>query len=198
MHHLHCRSYDNQFPGGELIRYGVAELWKAKAAAIGRTKPTRAPKPADKQCKKNDGRPPNTVKELMGKPATKPPAKASKGVTFTPKKVAKPTENPPTMPKLGPASYRWNANSCWLDASLQVLYMAVTKQFDEFKTVFQHLKSDCGLKPFYEAINGWVELDLELKDASAILMSQRDQLRIFLHRKKIITSLDHPESAVVS
>lgn len=41
------------------IRYGAPELWKAKAVAIGRTKPSRAPKPDEKKHKKNDGRPPD-------------------------------------------------------------------------------------------------------------------------------------------
>ena len=118
---------------------------------------------------------------------------------MTLKKVAKLTENLPTRPKLGAASYCWNENSCWLDASLQVMYMTVTKWFDDFKAVCQHLKPNCGLKPFYEAINGRVELGLELEgDAFSILMSQRNQLRIFLRKTKIITSLDQPESAVVS
>jgi len=177
----------------------------------GTTKTTRSADPADRKRKKNDGRPPDTVAELLMPKAKKQltleesiPKKstAPKPKTSNKKKdpsTTKPTENRPTIPKLGPASYRWNANSCWLDASLQVLYMTVTKKFDEFKAIFQHLKPNRGLKPFYEAINGWVELDLELEeDALAILMSQRDQLRIFLHKKKIITSLDRPESAVVS
>ena len=69
MHHFHCRSNDNQFPEGALIQYGVAEAWKVKAAAIGRTKPTRALKPADNK-KNDDGRLPDTIKELMGNKST--------------------------------------------------------------------------------------------------------------------------------
>jgi hypothetical protein len=102
------------------------------------------------------------------------------------------------VPKLGPAAYRWSENSCWLDASLQVLYIIFTKQYDEFNGVFQHLKQDCGLGALYETVNARVELDLEEEDVSDTLMSQRDQLRIFLKKKNVIEELDRPESAVVS
>lgn len=47
------------------IRYRRPEAWKVTAAEIGRTKPTRAAKPGEKKRKKNDGRPPDTIKELF-------------------------------------------------------------------------------------------------------------------------------------
>ena len=181
MHHLHCRSYDNQFSGGALIRYGVAELWKAKAAAIGWTKPTRAPKPADKQCKKNDGCPPDTVNELMGKHPKNPAPKS----------------RPPEEIKLGPASYQWHANSCWLDASLQVLYSAITQKFEEFAEVSKSLKPGSALNTLYRTINERFELDPEDDKVTVILGLQRDRLRRFLHQKRIINHLDQPEFAVV-
>jgi len=168
---------------GILIRYGAPEPWKAKAAAIGYTKPTQALKPDEKKHQKNDGQPPDTAKELLDNLALK--------------KAAKLKETPPTAPKLGPSSYRWNANSCWLDASLQLLYVTVTKQFDEFKGLFQHIKPSDALGTLYQTINGQAELDLQ-EDTSALLMSQRDRLWIFMHEKKITNSLDNPESAVVS
>jgi hypothetical protein len=78
----------------------------------------------EKRRKKNDGRPPpDTVKELLGH-------KNSKEV----EKV----KNPPKAIKkldFGLPSYPWSDNSCWLDASLQVLYMAVTRDFNDFETV---------------------------------------------------------------
>lgn len=164
-----------------MIRYGAPEPWKAKAAAIGRTKPTRAPKPAEKQRKKNDGRPPDTVNELIGKHPKNPVIKAW----------------PPEEIKLGPASYQWHANSCWLDAPLQVLYTAITQKFDEFREVFKPLKPGSALNTFYRTINERFELNPEEEKVTVILGFQRDQLRIFLHERQIIDHLDQPESAVV-
>ena len=57
--------------GGVSIRYGAPEYWKTKAAILGRTKPSRAPNPEEKRRKKNDGHPPDTVKELLGRPKGK-------------------------------------------------------------------------------------------------------------------------------
>jgi hypothetical protein len=171
--------------GGVPIRYGAAEYWKTKAATLGRTKPSRAPKPVEKQRKKNDGRPPDTVKELFGhrnnKKAAhaKPPPKASQKL------------------KLGHPAYPWSANSCWLDASLQVLYMAVTRDFNEFKTICEPLDTDVGLGALYAIFQDRFDLGFDEDDMSSILESQRDALRVFLHKKKIIHSLNKPESAVV-
>jgi len=166
------------------IRYGAPEPWKAKAVAIGRTKPSRAPKLDDKKRKKNDGRPPDTIKDLLLNTATKKATKSTQKIT--------------KAPKLGPAAYQWSTNSCWLDASLQVLYIIVTKHYNEFNGIFQHLKEDCGLRALYEAVNARVDLDLDDENVYDTLMSQRDQLRIFLHKKAVIEELDRPESAVVS
>lgn len=168
-----------------MIRYGAPEPWKAKAAAIGRTKPTRAPKPADKKHKKNDGRPPDTIKDLM-----------PMGNQKRPKNLA-PKARPPEEIKFGPASYQWHANSCWLDASLQVLYTGITPNFEEFTKVFRSLKPGSALNTLYRTINDRFELDPEEDNITVILGFQRDQLRIFLYEKKLIDHVDQPESAVV-
>ena len=100
-----------------------------KAAEIGRTKPSCAPKPAEKQCKKNDGRPPNTSKELIGAPAKKSISKLPNTTLTTDstnKLTLKPQPKTSEKVKFGSPSYPWRANSCWLDASLEVLYAAIT------------------------------------------------------------------------
>jgi hypothetical protein len=99
--------------------------------------------------------------------------------------------------KFGMASYPWNANSCWLDASLQVLYIAIMKRFDEFTGIFKSLKPGSSLNALYQAINERFELDPEEPNVTTTLGFQRDRLRIFLHEKDIIEHLDQPESAVV-
>ena len=171
-----------------MIRYGAAEPWKATAAAIGRTKPTRAPNPEAKKRKKNDGRPPDTIKELLLKAPNKAPQ-----VTTTKKAASKVTMEL----KFGPPSYRWKANSCWLDASLQVLYIAITKKFDEFDKIFDSLKTDSPLNGLYLAFNERFELDPEENNATTALGLQRDRLRMFLKQNAVIEELDQFDSPVV-
>jgi hypothetical protein len=164
-----------------------------KAATLGRTKPSRAPKPEEKQRKKNDGRPPDTVKELLGHPKSKKVAKVM--VKLEPaQKMSKKLDL--GLPK---AAYPWSGNSCWLDTSLQVLYMAVTRDFNEFKNICEPLDPDVALGALYAMFRDRFGLELEDSEdnMSAVLESQRDAFRIFLHEKKIISSLSKPESAVV-
>ena len=199
------------------IRYGAPEPWKAKAAAISRTKPSRAPKPDEKKRKKNDGRPPDTVNELLTAPTEKsavpkPPkptikdllAATAKSAPPPPSKTAPVKSAPPPPPKkgqkfeFGPPSYPWMDNSCWLDASLEVLYVAIENDFPDFCSLFESLDPDVGLGAFYTAIYDRLSLNPAQKDISAHLASQRDQLRLCLHEKKLIDHIDRPESAVVS
>ena len=56
---------------GVPIRYGQGERWKSVRERIGRTKPSRAPNVAVKKRKKNDGRPPDTVNELLQRSPSK-------------------------------------------------------------------------------------------------------------------------------
>lgn len=67
MLNLHKNIYDASSEGIP-IRYGAPESWKKVAARIGRTKPSRDGR---KGKKKNDGRPPDTVKELVFSPQKK-------------------------------------------------------------------------------------------------------------------------------
>ena len=223
--------------GGVPTWYGAPEYWKTKAATLSRTKPSRAPRPEEKQWKKNDGCPPDTVKELFGHPTkkiakVKQALKVSKKLKITevkknetkvkqafevlkkPKtadikkalkvsekfkitKVKQPMLNESKMLDLSLPAYPWSTNSCWLDASLQVLYMAVTRNFNEFTVICKQLDWDIALGALYTIFCERFDLDFDQGDASAILASQRDVLRHFLQKKKIISSLNEPESAVV-
>ena len=151
----------NNILGGVPIRYGAPEYWKAKAAILGHTKPSRAPRPEGKRRKKNDGRPPDTVKDLLLHPKKKAVAKG------------KPPKKPPKKrANLGPPAYRWSDNSCWLDAPLQILYMAITRDFDKFKTICEPLDPDIALGALFAIFQDRFDEDFEEKDASAILESQ--------------------------
>jgi hypothetical protein len=182
-----------------LIRYGAAEPWKAKAAAIGRTKPTRAPNPEAKKRKKNDGRPPDTIKELLLRPPKKKPSKviatkkAGSKVTATKKAASKVTMEL----NFGPPSYPWKENSCWLDTSLQVLYVAITKKFNEFRKVFDSLETGSPLNGLYLAVNERFKHDPEENNATTALGLQRDRLRLFLKQNAVIEELDQFDSPVV-
>ena len=167
------------------IRYGAPEYWKVKAATLGRTKPSRAPNPEEKRRKKNDGRPPDTVKELLGQTNSKDIER--------PKKTSKQSKKL----DFGLPAYPWSDNSCWLDASLQVLYMAVTSNFNDFETVCEPLDPCFSLGALYAIIRDRFNLDFNKGNATSVLKSQRDAFRIFLHKKKVIRSINKPESAVV-
>ncbi|KAJ7017996.1 hypothetical protein C8F04DRAFT_978179 [Mycena alexandri] len=98
---------------GVPIRHGQAEPWKVIAQHIGRTKPGRAPNAANSRRKlKNDGRPPDTSAELLGK------LKSGKGAS-----------------KAAPhSSYPWSRNSCWLDSSLELIFNPVMRDFLGFSS----------------------------------------------------------------
>ncbi|PPQ89858.1 hypothetical protein CVT25_004737 [Psilocybe cyanescens] len=105
----YLRKY-NAAQNGILIRYGAPEPWKGTAGKIGHTKPSHAIDPQEVKRKKNDGRPPDTLKELT--------------------KTVKNQKIPVIWaPNLGPPSYKWNNNSCWLDSSLELLYAATQQYF---------------------------------------------------------------------
>ena len=85
---------------GTLIGYGQPEPWKAIAQQIGQTKPSRAPDPQENHQKKNDGRPPDTSKELLSM-KTKSPTKLHH--TLKGKQLTNTHQH---------ASYPWHNNSC--------------------------------------------------------------------------------------
>ena len=74
--------------------------------------------------------------------------------------------------KFRPASYCWNAISCWLDPSLQVFYIAITKKSDEFTGIFKSLKPGSALNVFYRVVN-W---QFEEPNFTTTLGLQRDRL----------------------
>ena len=106
-----------------------------------------------------------------------------KSVKMTASKVSKEL-------KFRPAFYCWNTNSCWLDASLQVLYIAITKQFDEFMGIFKSLKPGSALSVFYRVVNEQFKLDPEEPNFTTALGLQQDRLQIFLNERKIIDHQD--------
>jgi hypothetical protein len=188
---------------GKPIRYGKAEPWKIVKENIGRTKPTRSGKPADKKRKKNDGRPPDTNKELLGantkqkqltlesftkkKPEPKKPKPKKPDAKIA---ESEPKNVPvPATPSASPAvqdlpSYPWFKNSCWLDSSLQLLYTTMRSSVDEFKTIYNALPENSAIRPVFSHLLERYNLDKAEKTTSTFLRRQRDSLRTHLKKKK--------------
>jgi len=178
---------------GNLIRYGEPERWKKTAEKIGRTKPSRAPDSAARKRKKNDGRPPDTKKELFKSSLSS--SKSKKKVEFSD------VESGQTSP-VGHPSYPWQDNSCWLDTSLELLFIALTRNFDEFMNLVPNLNqsSEHGLQYIAE---GFVERRvLGTSPANGIVTKSlqhfRNGLRKALAAEKVIKNITGAEALWVS
>ena len=132
------------------------------------------------------------MKELLGHPNNKKVTKVLKALKNLEVTKVKPVPKALEKLDLNLPGYPWSANSCWLDASLQVLYMAVTRNFDEFVAICKPLDPDVALGALYVIFQERFDLDFNEGDVSAILESQRNALRLFLKKKKIINSLNKP------
>ena len=174
-------------------RYGEAEPWKVQANKIGRTKPTRAGKPEDQKRKKNDGRPPDTIKDLLLK------QKARK-IPLPPKtkEMSIPGEMTPTNETVVQVPhYPWNNNSCWLDTSLQLLYVSVQKAPKEFSRISEGLPKGSALRVILATLLERHLMDPHGENMSTILRGQRDKIRKLLKKKKAIKSVTQFESLFV-
>lgn len=175
---------------GVPIRYGQPEPWKGVAEKQGHTKPSRAKNSQDVKWKKNDGRPPDTAKELVksGKKNN------SKDLTKTA------TETPQHQLKYGPPSYQWKANSCWLDTSLQLLFVCVHRNFEEFSSLFDGVSEDTMLCGFFNVLKMRYEIDEDIPNdvASGKLVEHRDTFREALCNFGSIKDTDSSQSLMVS
>ena len=162
------------------MSYGKAEHWKAVAAEIGRTKPSRAPAAQARRRKKNDGRPPDTSAELL---KSKRPKRGPAGA-------------PKTIPAQRITSYRWKDNSCWLDTSLELLYQVLGAQLlaslpdqdrDDISTQDSILLNIC--QGFEARLHGECDSDN--------MSRHRDELRTLLHKQSVIKEIDSMQPLLV-
>jgi len=178
--------------------YGEAEQWKVQATKFGRTKPTRAGKPEDRKRNKNDGRPPNTIKDLLLRQKSKklpldlPSKKSGKKVSFL--AGISPTTNPTVIQA---PNYPWNKNSCWLDTSLQLLFVAVQKIPTEFLRISEALPKNSALREVLTTLLQHHALDPQGENMSEILCGHRDDICKLLKKKKAIKSVTCFESLFV-
>jgi len=155
------------------------------ASNIGRTKPGRTSRPEDKNKKKNDGRPPDTKEELLQ-------AKKSKAVH--------PVKNTKNVIEFGPPSYPWDANSCWLDTSLELLFVSVMQNFEELSSLFNSVPKNSGLYSLYTTLNSRKLINYDEDDhiVSQALKKHRDTLRVILKKKGVIKDLNTRQPFMVS
>jgi hypothetical protein len=158
------------------------------AAKTGRTKPTRATQSQDKKRKKNDGRPPDTIKELVKPEEGSKMKKTTQQLSNTTKKLVKAKAG--SKKNLGPASYRWKENSCWLDTSLELTFVTVMDHFPEFAICCQSLPAGSGLRAVFESFKMRSLMKSSDPKSPATLGNQRDELRTMLKERKLIDDLD--------
>jgi len=94
-------------------------------------------------------------------------------------------------------NYPWNKNSCWLDTSLQLLYIAVQKVPQQFTHISEALPKGSALREVLSTLLERHTLDPQGENMSAILRGQRDSIRKLLKKKKAIKSVTQFESLFV-
>lgn len=155
---------------------------------IGRTKPSRAPSVTMKKSRRNDGRPPDTVKELLQKSPSK---KKQNQLAKLNERLAIPASvkgAPPVPQSDRLICYPWENNSCWLDVSLQLLFVALSRNFPEFSSLVQTtLDPGYPLRTLHDMFAQRLTLGQENHPDSAVsqlLKTQRNELRreIIEHR----------------
>lgn len=168
-------------PEGIPIRYGRDEPWKVKAEQYGYTKPSRHRGEKEKQ---NDGRPPDTAKELLG-PSPKKKGKGTKALTT----VATPAGIP---------CFPWMGNSCWLDTSLQILHVIFGRLFDDLDLRISPLPAKSLLKALLATYTSRQKLTAGDPNVSKSLGHIRDDFRTLLKKELIIENVTDFNSLTAS
>jgi hypothetical protein len=116
---------------------GLAERWKQVAEIFGRTKPHRPTQGSNTQAI-DDGRGHDTAAELLG-------TKKTKGAMKT-------GDNPVSKPVTMLPGYKWADNSCWLDTSLQILWMAVSAKSPSFHLRFSGIHNGMIVRELFQVL----------------------------------------------
>lgn len=150
-------------PDGTSTRYGKPEPWKDTAAVIGRTKVYRTSEPRGLNGK-TDSRPPDTSKGLL---------------PGTPKKRKRASSSAARFMACCP----WSNNSCWLDTSLQLIWMTAERDYDAFEALFSNLPKDSFLAQLANSVKIHFQcggLEEYHEGGCVLLRAQRDGLRKIL------------------
>lgn len=175
---------------GNTIQHGKPEPWKAVKVVHGCTKLTWAPERAERKRKKNDGRPPDTKDELLQPP--KKTRKKNSGKSDPPKHSNK-------LIQFGPPGYPWNANACWLDVSLELLFVSAMRNFKEFSSIFTSVPKGSLFYAFYTALSSRQLIDVDEDDSSTTMLlgQQRDKLHSALYNVGVIAAKDSFQPLIV-
>ena len=73
--------------------------------------------------------------------------------------------------------YPWENNSCWLDASLQLLFAALSHNFSEFSSLVQTIQPEHPLRMLHDIFQQRLTLKLLDSTMLQILKRQRNDLR---------------------
>jgi hypothetical protein len=141
------------------IHYGTErEHWKTTAHLLGRTKYNRTPG-AQLKGHKNDGRPPDTAKALLG---------GRKQISRVPEYEK---------------GYKWKDNSCWLDSSLIAIFSAASRDYETCMVpMFSEVPDPHPLLDLQQVIHTRRSIDLAGYEmgGSTVLSNQRDGFRRIL------------------
>lgn len=83
---------------------------------------------------------------------------------------------PPLEPNMQPC-YPWENNSCWLDASLQLLFVALSRNFSEFSSLVQTIQPGHPLRTLHSMFEQRLNLRSDDPNCTQILKMQRNDLR---------------------
>lgn len=182
--------------GNQRVQYGQPEPHKRIKERTGTTHPGRVPqgfRSTDSRSG-NDGRPPDTASELIGK---------LKGSSYQGKLTQ-------YFRIRGAPSYAWDRNSCWLDTTLHLLNQAVNRDWQSFSSHFQSTTQRNHSYALFSVLESYRLTLAELPAPSSIssgkldkrkhaqiydkkslevvrtVSTQRDNFRIFLAAEKII------------
>lgn len=95
-------------------------------------------------------------------------------------------------------SYPWQENSCWLDTSLQLLFVALTHDFSEFSEFAQEVAPGSPLQILHNIFEQRLNPDSTTVNVSEELRSHRNHLRRQLVEHQQASSLTSYEPLFVS
>ena len=103
-------------------------------------------------------------------------------------------------PLLAKTAYPWSSNSCWLDSSLQIFFIAINRNFQDYSEGIQDTPKTLGLKSLYSMFDKRriSEIQDSEKTLSTSRRKERDSFRKLLKKKEAIRSIDEPESLLVT
>lgn len=138
--------------------------------------------------------------EGKGSPKKRPNLK------IEPRKAGKPINL--GLRTIGDQSYSWSQNSCWLDTSTELIYIALSqgldgRAWDEFSALFTDIPKTAALLPLEKALSDRKNVMLHAKHLDPHVLRehlslQRDKLRKDLQSRKVINSTTEVQSLYVS